>query len=95
MPFVRLLTLPPELSNERVDVDVGVGWHGDDDSQVAGQFSQFSRVWFVILQADADYRARPEDFNKVYVRAADMSEDLRAELRTIDCPRMVEFRGIG
>src|SRR5256885_8726406 len=23
-------------------------------SQVAGQFSQFSRVWFVILQADAD-----------------------------------------
>jgi len=39
-------------------------------SQVAGQFSQFSRVWFVILQADADYRARPEDFSKVYVRAA-------------------------
>jgi multidrug efflux pump len=39
-------------------------------SQVAGQFSQFSRVWFVIIQADADYRARPEDFGKVYVRAA-------------------------
>jgi hydrophobe/amphiphile efflux-1 (HAE1) family protein len=39
-------------------------------SQVAGQFSQFSRVWFVILQADADYRANPEDFNKVYVRSA-------------------------
>src|SRR5262245_29543761 len=38
-------------------------------SQVAGQFSQFSRVWFVIMQADADYRARPEDFNKVYVRS--------------------------
>ena len=29
-----------------------------------GQFSQFSRVWFVIIQADADYRARPEDFGK-------------------------------
>ena len=39
-------------------------------SQIAGQFSQFSRVWFVILQADADYRARPEDFDKVYVRSA-------------------------
>jgi multidrug efflux pump len=39
-------------------------------SQVAGQFSQFSRVWFVIIQADADYRASPEDFRKVYVRSA-------------------------
>jgi len=39
-------------------------------SQVAGQFSQFSRVWFVIVQADADYRADPEDFQKVYVRSA-------------------------
>jgi len=38
-------------------------------SQVAGQFSQFSRVWFVIVQADAQYRANPEDFNKVYVRS--------------------------
>ncbi len=39
-------------------------------SQVAGQFSQFSRVWFVIVQADAEYRVRPEDFNKVYVRSS-------------------------
>ena len=39
-------------------------------SQVAGQFSLFSRVWFVIVQADATYRARPEDFQKVYVRSA-------------------------
>jgi hydrophobe/amphiphile efflux-1 (HAE1) family protein len=39
-------------------------------SQVAGQFSQFSRVWFVIVQAEADYRAKPEDFDKVYVRSA-------------------------
>jgi multidrug efflux pump len=39
-------------------------------SQVAGQFSQFSRVWFVVLQAEADYRARPEDFRKVYVRSS-------------------------
>jgi multidrug efflux pump len=39
-------------------------------SQVAGQFSQFSRVWFVILQADASYRVNPDDFQRVYVRAA-------------------------
>ncbi len=39
-------------------------------SQVVGQFSQFSRVWFVIAQADAEFRATPEDFNKVYVRSA-------------------------
>jgi multidrug efflux pump len=38
-------------------------------SSIAGQFSQFSRVWWVVLQADADYRVNPEDFNKVYVRA--------------------------
>jgi multidrug efflux pump len=38
-------------------------------SQVAGQFSQFSRVWWVIIQADADYRAKPSDFDKVYVRS--------------------------
>jgi multidrug efflux pump len=38
-------------------------------SQIAGQFAQFSRVWWVILQADAEYRVRPEDFDKVYVRS--------------------------
>jgi multidrug efflux pump len=38
-------------------------------SSIAGQFSQFSRVWWVVLQADASYRVNPEDFNKVYVRS--------------------------
>jgi multidrug efflux pump len=38
-------------------------------SSVAGQFSQFSRVWWVVLQADANYRINPDDFNKVYVRS--------------------------
>jgi multidrug efflux pump len=38
-------------------------------SQIAGQFSQFSRVWWVILQADANYRGKPEDFDKVYLRS--------------------------
>jgi len=39
-------------------------------SQVAGQFSQFSRVWFVIIQADAEYRIGPEDFRNVYVKSS-------------------------
>ena len=38
-------------------------------SQIAGQFSQFSRVWWVILQADASYRMNPADFDRVYVRS--------------------------
>lgn len=38
-------------------------------STVAGQFTQFSRMWWVVLQADAEYRVDPEDFNKVYVRS--------------------------
>ncbi len=38
-------------------------------SQIAGQFTQFSRVWWVIVQADANYRADPRDFDKVYVRS--------------------------
>jgi hydrophobe/amphiphile efflux-1 (HAE1) family protein len=36
-------------------------------SQIAGQFSQFSRIWWVIMQADAGYRMNPSDFDKVYV----------------------------
>ena len=43
-------------------------------SQVAGQFSQFSRVWWVVLQADAHYRCNPEDFDKVYVPLEDRRE---------------------
>src|SRR5512137_480128 len=38
-------------------------------SSIAGQFSQFSRVWWVVLQADPQYRADPADFAKVYVRS--------------------------
>jgi hydrophobe/amphiphile efflux-1 (HAE1) family protein len=39
-------------------------------SQVAGQFSQYSRVWWVMIQADAEFRARPEDFDKVYIKSS-------------------------
>jgi multidrug efflux pump len=38
-------------------------------SSVAGQFSQFSRVWWVVLQADPTYRLDPRDFDKVFVRS--------------------------
>ncbi len=38
-------------------------------SQIAGQFSQFSRVWWVIMQGDAQYRANPGDFDRIFVRS--------------------------
>ncbi|HXZ92121.1 MAG TPA: efflux RND transporter permease subunit, partial [Burkholderiales bacterium] len=38
-------------------------------SSIAGQFSQFSRVWWVIMQSDAQYRANPSDFDKIFVRS--------------------------
>ncbi|RLJ65147.1 efflux RND transporter permease subunit [Sulfurisoma sediminicola] len=66
-------------------------------SQVAGQFSQHSRVWWVILQADADYRARPDDFDKVYVRSTSGANvPLSALITTqyVAAPKMVtRFNG--
>jgi multidrug efflux pump len=66
-------------------------------SQIAGQFSQFSRVWWVMLQADADFRARPSDFDKVYVRSRDgASIPLAALIRVkyIASPKLVtRFNG--
>jgi len=38
-------------------------------SSIAGQFTQFSRVWWVVMQADANYRIDPKDFEKVYLRS--------------------------
>lgn len=39
-------------------------------SSIVSQFSQFSRVWFVILQAEPRFRVTPEDVSKLYVRNA-------------------------
>jgi multidrug efflux pump len=50
--------------------DVFQALQGLFGSQVVGQFSQFSRVWFVILQAEAEYRAKPDDFQKIHLRSA-------------------------
>ncbi len=66
-------------------------------SQVAGQFSQFSRVWFVVVQADAEYRVRPEDFNNVHVRSSSgASVPLSALITTryVSAPKiMTRFNG--
>lgn len=32
------------------------------------QFSKFSRLWQVIVQAESEYRTKPEDINQVFVR---------------------------
>ncbi|MDD5168770.1 MAG: multidrug efflux RND transporter permease subunit [Syntrophales bacterium] len=38
-------------------------------SSYAGQFSKFSRLWQVIIQAEPRYRSRPADIDLVYVRS--------------------------
>jgi multidrug efflux pump len=38
-------------------------------SIVASQFTQYSRVWNVILQADAPYRQTPNDIGKLYTKS--------------------------
>ncbi len=66
-------------------------------SSIAGQFSQFSRVWWVVLQADASYRVKPEDFNKVYVRSKSgkmVPLSALITVRYVAAPKLVErFNG--
>jgi len=66
-------------------------------SQIAGQFTQFSRVWWVVVQADGQYRASPDAFDKVYVRSTEgnmvpLSALIR--VRYIAAPKLLErFNG--
>ena len=66
-------------------------------SQVVGQFTQYSRVWWVMVQADADYRANPEDFNKVYLRSssgANVPLSTLITVRYIAAPKLItRFNG--
>jgi multidrug efflux pump len=39
-------------------------------SLTASQFSQYSRVWWVILQSDAPYRQQPGDLTRLYTRSS-------------------------
>ena len=63
-------------------------------STIAGQFS---RVWWVVLQADAEYRINPDDFNKVYVRSKSGSMVPLSALitvRYVAAPKLMErFNG--
>ncbi len=38
-------------------------------SLFASQYNKYSRVWQVILQAEAQYRANPDDIDSIYVRS--------------------------
>jgi hydrophobe/amphiphile efflux-1 (HAE1) family protein len=66
-------------------------------SSVAGQFSQFSRVWWVVLQADPSYRLDPRDFDKVFVRSREgKMVPLSALITTryVSAPKLLErFNG--
>jgi len=55
-----------------LDVPVGDVYstlQGHFGSIVVSQFTQYSRVWNVILQADAPYREKPEDITRLYTRS--------------------------
>ena len=66
-------------------------------SQIAGQFSQFSRVWWVILQADASYRMNPSDFDKIYLQSksgANVPLSALVTTRYVASPKLVtRFNG--
>ena len=40
-------------------------------SLTVSQFSQFSRVWWVVMQSDAPYRRQPADLTRLYTRSSD------------------------
>ena len=39
-------------------------------SLTASQFNQFSRVWWVVLQSDPQYRQTPDDLTRLYTRSS-------------------------
>ncbi len=50
-------------------LDVNNALQAQFGSIVVSQFTQYSRVWNVVLQADAPYRERPTDLTKLYTRS--------------------------
>jgi len=66
-------------------------------SSIAGQFSQFSRVWWVVLQADSEYRIDPNAFSKVFVRShsgAMVPLSALMTVRYVAAPKLLErFNG--
>jgi len=50
-------------------VDVNNALQAQFGSIVVSQFTQYSRVWNVVLQADAPYRESPADITKLYTRS--------------------------
>jgi multidrug efflux pump len=49
--------------------DVNAALQAQFGSIVVSQFTEYSRVWNVILQADAPYRQTPTDLTKLYTRS--------------------------
>jgi len=50
--------------------DVNAALQAQFGSIVVSQFTEYSRVWNVILQADAPYRQTPTDLTKLYTRSS-------------------------
>ena len=53
-------------------------------SLYVSQFNKYSRLWQVIVQAESDYRKRPEDIDQVYVRNRDQKMVPLASLLTME-----------
>jgi len=49
--------------------DVNSALQAQFGSIVVSQFTQYSRVWNVVLQADSAYREKPDDITKLYTRS--------------------------
>jgi multidrug efflux pump len=49
--------------------DVNAALQAQFGSIVVSQYTQYSRVWNVVLQADAPYRENPADITKLYTRS--------------------------
>jgi multidrug efflux pump len=49
--------------------DVNSALQAQFGSIVVSQFTQYSRVWNVVLQADSAFREKPEDITKLYTRS--------------------------
>ena len=50
--------------------DVYAALQAQFGSVVVSQFNQFSRVWYVVMQSEPQFRARPEDITRLYTRSS-------------------------
>jgi len=53
-------------------------------SSFVSQFVEYGRIWQVIIQAEAEYRDQPQDFDQIYVRSSNGSMVPLSALATVN-----------